>query len=125
MFEQISSLDCQMDETNFDTEWKWNIAIEEMEKKFGTSYIASRELWIEGGQTLWKEVPQQTMVLKEQLRHGKEDKDTLTTRWKDSHLDTYNEKHKNIWWKTRMLRGMTSQHEYFRETCPSKSLLIS
>ena len=37
MFEQISSLDFQMDETNSDTEWKWNIALDEIEKKFGTS----------------------------------------------------------------------------------------
>ena len=27
LFEQISSLDFQMDETNSDTEWKWNIAL--------------------------------------------------------------------------------------------------
>ena len=37
MFEQISSLDFQMDETNSDTEWKWNIALEEMEKKVDAS----------------------------------------------------------------------------------------
>ena len=35
-FEQNSSLDFQMDETKFDTEWKWNIVLEEMQKKFGT-----------------------------------------------------------------------------------------
>ena len=75
----ISPLDFQMDGTNFDTEWKWNIVSEEMEKTFGTSYIASRELLIKGGQTIWKELPQQTMVLKELLRHGKDDKDSLTT----------------------------------------------
>ena len=34
MFEQISSLDFQMNETNSDIEWKWNIALEETEKKF-------------------------------------------------------------------------------------------
>ena len=33
MFEQISSLDFQMDETNLDTERKWNNILEEMEKK--------------------------------------------------------------------------------------------
>ena len=80
MFEQILSLDSQVDKTNFDTESKWNIALEEMEKKFGTSCIASGELWIKGGQMIWKELPQQTMVLKELLRHGKEDKGTLTSQ---------------------------------------------
>ena len=36
MFEQTSSLDFQMDGTNSDTEWKWNIVLEEMEKNFET-----------------------------------------------------------------------------------------
>ena len=79
MFEQISSLDFQMDETSSDTEWKWNTSSEEMEKKSEISSIASRELWIKGGQAIWKELPQQIMVLKEQLKDDKEDKDTLTT----------------------------------------------
>ena len=43
MFEQLSSLDFQMDETKTDTAWKWNIVLEEMEKKFGTFYIVSNE----------------------------------------------------------------------------------
>ena len=43
MFEQILSLDFQMDETNSDFDWKWNIVSEEMEKKFGTSYTVSNE----------------------------------------------------------------------------------
>ena len=34
MSEPIASLDCQMEETNSDTEWKWNIVTEEMEKNF-------------------------------------------------------------------------------------------
>ena len=100
-----------MDETNFKTEWKWNIVLEEMERKFGTSYIVSRELWIKGDQTIWKELTQQTMVLKEPLWHGRDDKDILTTQWKDLEIDTYNKKHKNTWWKTRMPRGMISQPE--------------
>ena len=75
MFEQISSLDFQMDETNSDTAWKWTIVLE-MEKKFGTSYSALREPWIKGGQAIWKELPQQIMVLKELL---KEDKDISTS----------------------------------------------
>ena len=43
MSEQISSLDFQTDETNFDTEWKWDIVSEEMEKKFETFYTVSKE----------------------------------------------------------------------------------
>ena len=43
-FEQILSLDFQMDETDLDTEWKWNIALEEMEEKSEISSIASREV---------------------------------------------------------------------------------
>ena len=43
MLEQISSLGFQMGETNSDTEWKWNIALEEMEKKFETFYTVSNE----------------------------------------------------------------------------------
>ena len=80
MFEQISSPDFQMDETSLGTEWKRNIASEEMEKKSEISSIASRELWMKGGQMIWKDLPQQTMVLKEQLKDDKEDRDTSTTR---------------------------------------------
>ena len=69
--------------------------------------------------------PQQTMVQKKLLRHGKDDKDILTTQWKDSDLDTYNQKHKNIWWKTQMLRGTKSPLEQFRETWLFKSPLTS
>ena len=79
MSEPISSLDFQMDEANFDNEWKWNIVLEEMEKRVGNSYIASKELWIKDDQTIWKELAQQIMELKEMLRHGKDDKDILTT----------------------------------------------
>ena len=49
MFEQISSLDFRMEATNSDTEWKWNFALEEMEKKFETSYIVSSERLIKVG----------------------------------------------------------------------------
>ena len=38
-----------MDETNFDTEWKWNFVLEEMKKKFETFYIASGELCVDKG----------------------------------------------------------------------------
>ena len=37
MSEQVSPLDFQTVETNFGTEWKWNIVSEELEKKFRTS----------------------------------------------------------------------------------------
>ena len=43
ILEQISSLDFQMDETSSDTAWKWNIVIEEIEKKFETFYTVSNE----------------------------------------------------------------------------------
>ena len=49
MCEQISSLDFQTDEKNFDTEWKWNIVSEEMEKKFETFYTVSNERFIKAG----------------------------------------------------------------------------
>ena len=48
-FEQIISLDFQTEETNFDTEWKWNIVSEEMEKKFETFYTVSNERLIKAG----------------------------------------------------------------------------
>ena len=80
MSEQISSLDSLMDETNLDTEWKQNTVSEEMEKKSGVSSIASSELWIKDGQTTWKELPQRTMALKEQLKDDREDRDTSTIR---------------------------------------------
>ena len=59
MSEQVSSVDFQMDKTNFGTEW--DIALEGVEKKFGTFYVASRELWIKGDRTIWKKLPQHTM----------------------------------------------------------------
>ena len=79
MFKQFSSLDFEMDETNLDTERKWNAASEEMEKKSGISSIATRQLWTKGGQTIWKEMAQQTMVLKELLKDDKGDKETSNT----------------------------------------------
>ena len=56
-FEQTSPLDFQMDGTNSDTEWKWNTASEEMEKKSEFSSIASRKHWTKGGRTIGKELP--------------------------------------------------------------------
>ena len=80
MFEQNIILEFQSDETNFDTKWMLNVVLEEMQKKLGTSYNASRGLWIKGGQMIWKDLPQQTMWLKELLKDDKEDKDTSTTQ---------------------------------------------
>ena len=45
MFEQILSLDSQSDGTNSDTEWKWNIVLEEMENKFVTSTPYQTKGW--------------------------------------------------------------------------------
>ena len=43
MSAQNQSLDSQMSETNFDTEWKRNIVSKEMETKLGLFYIASKK----------------------------------------------------------------------------------
>ena len=43
ILEQTSSLDFQMDETTFDTEWKWNSVSEEMERNLETFYSALKE----------------------------------------------------------------------------------
>ena len=48
-FEQILSLDFQMEETNSDFERKWNIASEAMERKFETFYTVSSERLITAG----------------------------------------------------------------------------
>ena len=39
-------------QTSFDTEWKWNAVLEEMEKKFEAPYILSKELWLNNGLTM-------------------------------------------------------------------------
>ena len=49
MFEQFSSLDFQMDETNSDTAWKWKILLEDKKKISGTSYTVSIERLIKAG----------------------------------------------------------------------------
>ena len=49
MSERTSSLDFQMDGTNSDTEWKWNIVLEDMEKKFVTFHTVSNERLIRAG----------------------------------------------------------------------------
>ena len=75
MTKQTLSPDFQMDERNLDIKWQWKIVLGKMEKKFEISFMASRGLWIKGSQTKWKELPLQTMVPEELLRHGNDDKD--------------------------------------------------
>ena len=41
----------------------------------------------------------------ERFKDDEEDNDTTTTHEKASDLDTYNTKHKSIWWKTPTLSG--------------------
>ena len=79
MFQQISSLDFQIDETNSDTEWKWNIALEEMEKKFETSYTLSSGQLIKAGPMIWTVLKPLTVPQNLRPKEDKEDKHTLTT----------------------------------------------
>ena len=53
MSERIWTLDFQIDERIIDTEWKWNIVSEEMEKKFEIFYSVSNERLIKAGPTIW------------------------------------------------------------------------
>ena len=79
MFEQVSSLGFQKDETNFDTEWKRNIVLEEMEKKFETSYSISSERFIKAGPMIWTVLRPLNIKQKLRLKDDKDDKDTSTT----------------------------------------------
>ena len=78
MFEQNSSLDFQMDETSSDTAWKWNIVLEEIEKKFETFYTVSNEQLIKAGPMIWTVLRPLTMPQNLRPKEVKEDKDTLT-----------------------------------------------
>ena len=49
MSEQKQKLDFQTDKTNFDTEWKWNIVSERIEKRFETFCTVSIEQLIKDG----------------------------------------------------------------------------
>ena len=80
MFEKISSLDFQMDETNFDTEWKWNIALEEMEKKFETFSTVSNERLIKADPMIWTVLRLLNKMQNWKLEDGKEDGDISTIR---------------------------------------------
>ena len=79
MSKKKSSLDFQMDETNFDTEWKWNNVSEDREKKLVIFFTKSREPSTRVSQTKWKESLTLNQLPSETLEHDKEDKDTLTT----------------------------------------------
>ena len=79
MFERISSLDSQMDETNSDTAWEWNIVLEEIEKKFETFYTVSKERLINSGPMIWTVLRPLTIKQNVRPKEDKEDKDTSTT----------------------------------------------
>ena len=88
MLEQISSMHFQTDGTNFDTEWKWNIVSEEVEKTFGNFYTVSIKLLTKAGPTNWMVMRPPNKTQNETLKHDKEEKNTSTFRWKDLDLDT-------------------------------------
>ena len=79
MFERISSLDCQMNGISSDTEWKWNFVLEEMGKKFETSYTVSNERLIKAGAMIWTVLRPLTMPQSVRPKEDKEDKDTSTS----------------------------------------------
>ena len=79
MSEQFSSLDFQMDQPNFDTEWKWNIVSEEMGKKFETFYTVSNERLIKAGPMIWTVLRPLKIMHNARLKDDKEHKDTSTT----------------------------------------------
>ena len=68
-----------MAETNSDTAWKVNIVLEEMEKKFVTSYTVSNERLIRAGPMIWTVLRPLSITLNVKLKDDKEDKDTSTT----------------------------------------------
>ena len=108
MFEQPSSLDFQMDETNFDTEWKWNLVLEEMQKKFGTSYTVSNGQLTRAGPMIWTVLRPLNKMQNEQHKADKGDRGTWTTVCEDLDLDISNGKLKSIWWSVQTPRGTIS-----------------
>ena len=79
-----------MDETNFDTEWKWNFVSEEMDRKFAIFYTVSNEQLIKVGPMIWTVLRLLNKMQNGKLKDNKEDRDKLTTRYKDYNVDTYN-----------------------------------
>ena len=108
MFEQTSSLDFQMDGTNFNTEWKRNTALEEMEKKSETYYTVLSERLIRAGSMIWTVLRPLTITLNVKHKADKGDKGTWTTVCKDLDLDISNGKLKSIWWSVQTPRGTIS-----------------
>ena len=111
MTKQISSFVFQIHETNVDTEWRWNLVSEKMEKKLGTFYTESKERLTRGSPRLGMVLRRPNKRQNRTPKHDKRDKNTSTFRCRDLNLDTYNWKNKKICWKTRVLRGLTSQPE--------------
>ena len=75
---QISSLDYCMDETNFDTKWKWSIVLEATEKKFQTFYIVSNERLEKAGPMIWTVLRLLNKMRKGKLKDDKEERDMST-----------------------------------------------
>ena len=78
--EQILSLDFHTDETNFETEGKWNTVSEELEKKFETFYTLSKWRMTKAGPMIWIVLRPRKIMQNEKLKLDKGDKDTSTTR---------------------------------------------
>ena len=72
MFEQISVLDFQMDETNSDTVSKWNIVLKEMRKNFETSYAVSNEELIKANPMISTVSRPLTMLQEEREAQGRQ-----------------------------------------------------
>ena len=115
MFEQTSSLDFQMDGTSSCTGWKWNIVLEEMEKKFEPFYTVSNERLIKAGPMIWTTLRPLSKMRNEQHKADKGDKGTWTTVCENLDLDICNGKLKSIWWSVQTPRGTISVPKYFKK----------
>ena len=108
MFEQISSLVSEMDETNSDTAWKWNIVLEEMENKFETFYTVSNERLIKAGLMIRTVLRPLNKMRNGQHKADKGDKGTWTKVCEDLDPDISNGKLKSIWWNVQTPLGIIS-----------------
>ena len=80
MSAKYSLLDFQLDETSSDTEWKWNIVSEELDRKIETIYTVSEERLNKAGPMIWMVLTLPNKRRNDTLQHNKEDKDTSITR---------------------------------------------
>ena len=80
MSEQFSSLDFQTDETNFDTERKWNNVSEETAKNVEISYTVSTGRLTKVGPMMWTVLRPLNKMHNEMLKDDKEDRDMSNTR---------------------------------------------